>query len=296
MTGTGIACGPCTPATHEHPSQHDAVQLCTVTSPGGPQPPSVRCLAGVGTLPQRRTKSGSSCLISSTGSAGASRQQHGHPRDGRRAAACWSPLGAPGAYSLHPAAQACLLRAIACWLVQQGRSPNRWQESADCCHHGLRKFGVPPYHNPEIRGDAARLRILKGVSVIETWATASQLIHLAGAEQAKFGHAFFLWKGLQVYKETGRDRPAGVQSPTSTGKHQHHRRPKPSEPQPQKGTPRGEEDLKPNTTEQEEEKRPKRGPETRKKMMPGATEVNKAISRLVTPSWRTTTYNSIMHT
>ncbi len=34
-------------------------------------------------------------------------------------------------------------------------------------------------------------------------------------------------------KETGRDRPAGVQSPTSTGKHQHHQRPKPSEPQPQ---------------------------------------------------------------
>ncbi len=30
-------------------------------------------------------------------------------------------------------------------------------------------------------------------------------------------------------KETGRDRPAGVQSPTSTGKHQHHQRPKPSD-------------------------------------------------------------------
>ncbi len=29
-------------------------------------------------------------------------------------------------------------------------------------------------------------------------------------------------------KETGRDRPAGVQGPTSTGKHQHHQSPNPN--------------------------------------------------------------------
>ncbi len=31
-------------------------------------------------------------------------------------------------------------------------------------------------------------------------------------------------------KETGRDRPAGVQGPTSTGKHQHHQSPNPMNP------------------------------------------------------------------
>ncbi len=70
------------------------------------------------------------------------------------------------------------------------------------------------------------------------------------------GRNVFFFCG-KVYKETGRDRPAGVQSPTSTGKHQHHQSPNPVNPNRKRGTPRDEGDLKPNTTEQEKGNRPR---------------------------------------